>query len=168
MLVIRDLCIVFNPSYPNEKVVLEHFVLSIESGQIVSLVGESGSGKTMVSLAILGLLPEIPKLVQGQIFWNEIDLLSSSEADLCKIRGNEIAMIFQEPMSAMNPLMRIKDQLDEAITIHQKEIPFCERKKKITKAPHTGFFSASNIRGTIAAHYDRDGLAKWTSTPHSR
>ena len=134
MLTIRDLCIVFNPNFSNEKVVLEHFDLSIESGQIVSLVGESGSGKTMVSLAILGLLPEIPKLVQGQIFWNEIDLLSSSEADLCKIRGNEIAMIFQEPMSAMNPLMRIKDQLDEAITIHQKEIPFSERKKKITKA----------------------------------
>ena len=92
--------------------------LAIGEGEVLGLVGESGSGKSATALSILGLLGPAAR-VQGQINWsgknNAIDLLALPTSDLRKIRGREIAMIFQEPMTALNPVMTIGNQIAEAV-----------------------------------------------------
>ena len=94
--------------------------LHIEEGEIVGLVGESGSGKTVVSLSILQLLPTPPASIEGgEIWFNGRDLLSLTPPELQDIRGNDIAMIFQEPMTSLNPVFTIGNQLMEAIRLHQ-------------------------------------------------
>ena len=93
----------------------------IRTGEIVGLVGESGCGKTAVSLSILQLLPTPPAVIEGgEIRFGERDLLMLSRQEIRRIRGNEIAMIFQEPMTSLNPVYTIGDQLMETIVLHQK------------------------------------------------
>ncbi len=95
--------------------------LSIEKGKTLGLVGETGAGKTTTALGIINLIPNPPgKVIAGEILFNGQDLLKMKEADLRKIRGNEISMIFQDPMTALNPIFRVGDQIAEAIRIHQK------------------------------------------------
>jgi oligopeptide/dipeptide ABC transporter ATP-binding protein len=94
--------------------------LSIEPGEVVGLVGESGCGKTATSLSILQLLPTPPASIDGgEIWFQGRDLLKLSSEELRRIRGNEIAMIFQEPMTSLNPVFTIGNQLIEAIELHQ-------------------------------------------------
>ena len=92
---------------------------SIEKGKTMGLVGESGCGKSVTSLASLKLLPASAK-IEGEVLYNGKNLLNYSENDLCSIRGNKIAMIFQEPMTALNPAFTIGDQLSESFITHQK------------------------------------------------
>lgn len=92
---------------------------SIEKGEILGIVGESGCGKSVSSMSILRLLGTNAKISQGSIKLGDKELLSLSEDEMCKIRGNEIAMIFQDPMTALNPIMTIGDQLIEPLIIHQ-------------------------------------------------
>lgn len=89
--------------------------------EIVGIVGESGCGKSVTSLSIMGLLPKPHgKIVSGEIFLNDENIVSASEKRMREIRGNEIAMIFQEPMTSLNPLFTIGNQLIEAVRIHWK------------------------------------------------
>ena len=92
---------------------------SIGKGEILGIVGESGCGKSVTSMSILRLLGTNAKISQGSIKLGDKELLSLSEDEMCKIRGNEIAMIFQDPMTALNPIMTIGDQLIEPLVIHQ-------------------------------------------------
>ncbi len=93
----------------------------IGRGEVVGLVGESGCGKTAVSLSILQLLPTPPAVIEGgEILFSSRDLLKLSSEEIRRIRGNEIAMIFQEPMTSLNPVYTIGDQLMETIQLHQK------------------------------------------------
>ncbi|WP_141604521.1 ABC transporter ATP-binding protein [Terrilactibacillus laevilacticus] len=93
----------------------------IEEGEILGIVGESGCGKSVTSLSVMGLLPSPPgKIVSGRIRYNGEDITHAKEAKLRKIRGNEMAMIFQEPMTSLNPVFTIGQQLIEAIRIHKK------------------------------------------------
>ena len=93
----------------------------IRAGEVVGLVGESGCGKTAVSLSILQLLPTPPAVIEGgEIQFGDRDLLHLTPAQIRKIRGNEIAMIFQEPMTSLNPVYTIGNQLMETIMLHQK------------------------------------------------
>ncbi len=93
----------------------------IGRGEVVGLVGESGCGKTAVSLSILQLLPTPPAVIEGgEIRFGSRDLLKLSGEEIRRIRGNEIAMIFQEPMTSLNPVYTIGDQLMESIQLHQK------------------------------------------------
>lgn len=92
----------------------------IERGEILAVVGESGSGKSVTSLSIMGLLQENGKVTQGEILFNGEDLLKKSEKEMQAIRGNRISMIFQEPMTSLNPVYRIKDQIMECILTHNK------------------------------------------------
>lgn len=91
----------------------------IKKGEILGLVGESGSGKSVTSLSIMQLIPNPPgKIVGGEILFNGIDLLSKSKEEMRKVRGNKISMIFQEPMTSLNPVYRISTQLIESFTVH--------------------------------------------------
>ncbi len=93
---------------------------NVRPGEVVGLVGESGCGKSVVSLSIMRLVMYPPgKIEGGQILFKGRDLLSLSEREMRKIRGNEIAMIFQEPMTSLNPVYRIGEQVSEAIHLHQ-------------------------------------------------
>ena len=94
---------------------------SVSSGKTLGIVGESGSGKTISSMSIMQLVPMPPgEIVGGEIWYNGQDLLKLSKSEMRKIRGNEIAMIFQEPMTSLNPVYTIGNQICEVITLHQK------------------------------------------------
>jgi peptide/nickel transport system ATP-binding protein len=93
----------------------------VDEGEILGVVGESGCGKSVTSLSIMGLVPQPPgKIVGGKILYNGDDLTQASEKKMRDIRGNDIAMIFQEPMTSLNPLFTIGNQLTESIRIHKK------------------------------------------------
>ena len=92
--------------------------LSMNAGETLSLVGESGSGKSMLAYAIMRLLPRSGRFEQGRILWKGDDLLSLSEEEIRKLRGRAIALIFQEPGSALNPVRTIGDQLAEPLRTH--------------------------------------------------
>ena len=95
--------------------------LSLRQGAAVGLVGETGAGKTTLAKSILRLIQWPPgRIVSGQIFYNGKDLTAISEEEMCKIRGNDISMIFQDPMTALNPVMTIGKQISEVIAVHEK------------------------------------------------
>ena len=96
--------------------------LKIPKGEALGLLGESGCGKSMTALSILRLIPDPPgKIVSGRIHFKGRDLLQLSEKEMRQVRGGEIAMIFQEPMTSMNPSFTIGNQMTEAIKFHQTE-----------------------------------------------
>lgn len=93
--------------------------IDINSGESVGLVGESGSGKSVTATSIMRLVPSPPgKIVDGRINFHNEDLLKKTEDEMRKIRGNKIAMCFQDPMTFLNPVMRVGDQITEAILMH--------------------------------------------------
>jgi oligopeptide transport system ATP-binding protein len=93
----------------------------VQPGEIVGLVGESGCGKTVSALAILRLIPDPPgKIVGGEIIFEDADLLKADEEEIRHIRGNRIAMIFQEPMTSLNPVLTIGRQITESLELHLK------------------------------------------------
>jgi len=93
---------------------------SIKQGETLGLVGESGSGKTMTALSILRLLPNFAKIIQGEILFNGKDLVKVTEEEIREIRGNKISMIFQDPMTSLNPVYTVGFQISEAILAHKK------------------------------------------------
>ena len=105
---------------------LKSVTFEIKRGEIFALVGESGSGKSLTSLAIMRLLPDALNVTSGDILLNESSLFGISEFEMQKVRGQKIAMIFQEPMTALNPVMTIGEQVAEVIRLHlslnEKEI----------------------------------------------
>ncbi len=93
----------------------------IYEGETLGIVGESGSGKSVTSISIMGLIPNPPgKIVEGEILYKGENLVDKSVSEMRKIRGNEISMIFQEPMTSLNPVFTIGDQIAEAVLLHQK------------------------------------------------
>ncbi len=93
--------------------------LDIEKGEIVGLVGETGAGKTTTALSILNLIPSPPgRIVSGEILFNGEDILKMSPLDMRALRGEQIAMIFQDPMTALDPVFRVEDQIAEAVRTH--------------------------------------------------
>jgi peptide/nickel transport system ATP-binding protein len=100
---------------------VKNISFEIRKGETVGIVGESGSGKSVTSLAVMGLIPKPHgKISNGSIHFKGQDLTKVSDDDIRKIRGNDISMIFQEPMTSLNPVYRCGDQVVEAIRIHQK------------------------------------------------
>ncbi len=99
---------------------LKNINFSIEQGEIFALVGESGSGKSLTSLAIMRLLPDALKITQGSVTLNQQNLFTLPEYKMQQVRGKQIAMIFQEPMTSLNPVMKVGEQVAEVLRIHLK------------------------------------------------
>lgn len=94
----------------------------VHRGRTLGIVGESGSGKSVTALSILRLVPDPPgKIVSGEVLFEARDLLKVAEAEMRRIRGNRIAMIFQDPMTSLNPVFTVGEQIMEAIILHQKK-----------------------------------------------
>jgi len=105
--------------------------MEVKRGQSLGLVGETGAGKTTIAKSILGILPDPPaKVLGGEIILDGEDLLKTSEKEMRKIRGKKISMIFQDPMTALNPLMTVGDQIAEVISLHEH----CSKKEAMDKA----------------------------------
>src|SRR3954469_1358329 len=93
---------------------------AVASGETLAIVGESGCGKTMTALSLMRLIPHPPgRIVSGAIKLGGKDLLKLSEEEMRRVRGNEISMIFQEPMTSLNPVMTIGRQISEALILHR-------------------------------------------------
>jgi oligopeptide/dipeptide ABC transporter ATP-binding protein len=119
---VRDLRVSF-PTRRGTFAAVDGVSLHVERGETLGIVGESGSGKTVAMLAILGLLPPGPAWqVEGSAMLNGRELLGLSSRELRKIRGGEVAMIFQNPTSSLNPVFTIGDQISEAIRVHQPSL----------------------------------------------
>ena len=119
LLEVKDLSVAFN-SDEGEVEALDRVSFDIRKGETMGLVGESGCGKSVTAYSIMNLLPQpIGRITSGEINFLSHDLLSLSPEELRKFRGNDIGMIFQEPMNALNPVQKIGNQLSEVFLIHQ-------------------------------------------------
>lgn len=92
----------------------------VDRGQVLAIVGESGSGKSVTALSVMGLLPPPGRIESGQVCWKGRDLVGRSERELRQIRGAEMAMVFQEPMSALNPVHTVGRQVAEVVRLHRQ------------------------------------------------
>ncbi len=117
LLDVKDLTVEFRSKKGPLRVV-DGVSFSVKAGEALGVVGESGSGKSITSLSILRLVPEPPGRVAGQILFEGTDLMTLPKSRMPDIRGKDIAMVFQEPMSSLNPVMTIGDQIGEALLIH--------------------------------------------------
>ena len=119
LLEIKDLCVEFKTMAGTVHAV-DHLSYTLHRGEKLGIVGESGSGKSVSSLAMMQLIPNPPgKVTGGQILYNGKDLVKLSEREMQKIRGNEISMIFQEPMTSLNPIIRCGKQIAESLRLHR-------------------------------------------------
>lgn len=142
LLEVRDLKTCF---YTEDGVVpaVDGVSFSVDKGETIGIVGESGCGKSVTSLSVMRLIPNPPgKIVGGEIIFEGENILEKSEAEMRHIRGNEISMIFQEPMTSLNPVFTIGDQIMEAIMLHQKVGKREARKKTIEMLKLVGIPSA--------------------------
>ena len=119
MLDIQDLHIRFRNA-PEGREAVKGISLHMDEGEILGLVGESGSGKTVTAMALAGLLSHAKTELSGAIFFQGLDLLQASRETVRALRGKEIAVVFQEPMTSMDPVMRIGPQVEEALVVHTK------------------------------------------------
>jgi peptide/nickel transport system ATP-binding protein len=120
LLSVRDLVVEFQTGDGIVRAV-NNVSFDIPLGKTIGIVGESGSGKSVTSLAVMGLLQKPAAVVpQGQILFNGLDLLTCNESKMRELRGNQISMIFQEPMTSLNPVFKVGEQIAEALRIHKK------------------------------------------------
>ncbi|MAY73592.1 MAG: peptide ABC transporter ATP-binding protein [Phycisphaerae bacterium] len=143
-----------NVAFGDERVV-RGVDLTLDAGERLGIVGESGSGKSVTVMSLLGLVPKGTTLIDAEraIYRGRdgaVDLIGASERSLRGLRGGEIAMIFQEPMTSLNPLLRISEQIGEAVRLHQ------------------GVRTARAARGRVAEELERVGVAasRARSYPH--
>lgn len=132
MMRVENLSIHFGEGGETQEVV-RGISFCLQDGEILGIVGESGSGKTMTALTIAGLLKEQAVLDCGSIFLDDTDLLKLSPRQMRDIQGRDISMIFQEPMTALNPTMKIGRQVEEALVLHTK-LSREERRQKAVRA----------------------------------
>ncbi len=138
LLSVRDLSVAFTQN-GRETLAVDHISFDIAEGETVALVGESGSGKSVSALSVLKLLPYPPAShPSGQIFFNGEDLLDKDETDLRRVRGNDITMIFQEPMTSLNPLHTIEKQIVEVLKLHQGMRDQAARKRTLELLEEVG------------------------------
>lgn len=137
LLSIRDLCIAL-PEGADRKYAAKDISLDLAPGEILCIVGESGSGKSMSANAVMGLLPQGVKPAGGTITFDGQDVLGLSEQQMQDLRGRRISMIFQEPLSALNPLMRVGAQIAEVFEAHGELTPQARRKRALKLLEEVG------------------------------
>lgn len=116
---IQNLCVEFRTAEGTVKAV-NNLSYTLHRGEKLGIVGESGSGKSVSSLSIMGLIPNPPgEITAGSILYKDKDLVTASEKEMQKIRGNEISMIFQEPMTSLNPIIKCGKQIAESLRLHR-------------------------------------------------
>jgi len=120
MLNTKDLFVSFK-TYAGIVQAVRGVSFELEKGETLALVGESGCGKTVTAKALMGLLPNEQVEIGGEVGFHGENLLEYGEDEMTKIRGKHISMIFQDPMTALNPTMRIGDQIAESIIIHEQK-----------------------------------------------
>jgi oligopeptide/dipeptide ABC transporter ATP-binding protein len=108
---------------------VQDLALTIDRGETLAMVGESGCGKSMTALALMGLLPAGIRVTNGHVRYAGLDLVSLPERQLRDLRGNRIAMIFQEPMTSLNPVLRVGEQIEEVILRHERGSAGAARKR---------------------------------------
>ncbi|MAL78515.1 MAG: ABC transporter ATP-binding protein [Sneathiella sp.] len=116
LLHVKDLSIILSTNDGPARAV-RHLDFHLDAGETLGIVGESGCGKSMTALALMGLLPEMSR-TEGQILLDGEDLLQKTEDEMCRVRGNRLAMIFQEPMTSLNPVHTIGHQIMEPLRLH--------------------------------------------------
>jgi oligopeptide/dipeptide ABC transporter ATP-binding protein len=122
LLSIRDLVVEFSTEDGIVQAV-DGISYELYPGETLGIVGESGSGKSVSTMSILGLIPQPPgKIVNGEAIFKGTDLLKLSAKDLRRVRGNEVALVFQDPMTSLNPVLKIGNQIGEAIKTHHPEL----------------------------------------------
>ena len=117
LLDVQDLTVVFEGSRTSVTAV-DHVSFQLAAGETLGLVGESGSGKSVTAFSILRLVQAPGRIVSGRVIFEGRDLLTLPEPDMRQVRGARISLIFQEPMTALNPVMRVGDQIAEALRVH--------------------------------------------------
>ncbi|WP_215848027.1 ABC transporter ATP-binding protein [Candidatus Pantoea bituminis] len=117
VLAVRNLRVQFRGS---PVTVLDGISLTLNAGETLALVGESGCGKSITSLALMGLLPASAQILEGEMRFDDCELRHLSNTDYASLRGNQLAMIFQEPMTSLNPAFTLGDQLSEAVLRHRR------------------------------------------------
>ncbi|MEO0903733.1 MAG: dipeptide ABC transporter ATP-binding protein, partial [Pseudomonadota bacterium] len=132
LLAIKDLSLAINGTQ-----ILHDIELTMQAGEIVAITGESGSGKSMTALSVMGLLPQ-GSVTAGAVTLDGTDILQTSEPDLCRMRGNAMGMVFQEPMTALNPVQTIGAQVAETILIHEKTTKAEAHKRAATMLERVG------------------------------
>ena len=130
----KNYCMAFQDDDGKEYNLLDDISIKVEEGKALGIVGESGCGKSMTSLSIMRLLPPAAVVQSGQILFKGKDLLECSEAEMESIRGKDIGMIFQEPMTALNPVLNIGFQIGETVKLHYPELSKEEVKGKVIEA----------------------------------
>ncbi|BAT61306.1 glutathione import ATP-binding protein GsiA [Variibacter gotjawalensis] len=118
------------PGGADRPYAVENLSLTVGKGELVCVVGESGSGKSVTSFTVMGLLPKTLKPTGGRILLEGDDLLTKSPAQMRRMRGKNMAMIFQEPMTALNPVMRVSEQIEEVLEIHS-DMSSADRRKRV-------------------------------------
>lgn len=137
MLCVQDLSVRFKTKYGSAAAV-NHVSFSLKKGEKLGLVGESGSGKSVTSKSIIRLLPTPPAQITGSIRLNGEELLTKTERQMCRVRGNQISMIFQEPMVSLDPLFPIGDQLGGGGPPPQEGLPSPGQRDVYRDAAHRG------------------------------
>ena len=132
--------------YTDEGVVkaVDNVSFSLHKGEVIGIVGESGSGKSVTNLAVMNLIQSPPgKIVGGEVLFNGEDILKMNEKQLRQIRGAKIAMIFQDPMTSLNPFLRVSTQMIETLRLHQKLDKKASREKAIEMLTMAGIPAAA-------------------------
>ncbi|MGY9010136.1 MAG: ATP-binding cassette domain-containing protein, partial [Rhodobacterales bacterium] len=132
ILEIRDLSISL-PKNADRKYAVKDVNLDVAKGEILCIVGESGSGKSVMTSAILNDVPDTLNITSGSVEFDGQDILKLSQIQLNKLRGARISMIYQEPMAALNPSIRVGKQVDEVFALHRPEIKSKDRKGETLK-----------------------------------
>ncbi len=117
LLEVKDLTTVFNGDY-GINVSVDHISFYVDQGEVVCIVGESGCGKSVTSLSIMGLLGRGGTVMDGSVLFDGRNLLTMTEKELDQIRGDELTMIFQDPLTSLNPVFSVGSQITETIRTH--------------------------------------------------